>query len=163
VDYGWPWAELIADFKFNDQPGWSRHFAHLMRATPGMQECLDDADLVMGLPLARPRLAQRGYNQSDLLARALAPHKSTVRPLLRTGHTPPQKSLNRAQRLSNLQGAFVVEPLMTDSLRGCHVLLVDDVMTSGASLGAATVALRQAGVAKVSAAVLARTPAHMRD
>lgn len=162
VDYGWPWTDLIADFKFHDQPGWARHFAHLMRATHGMQECLDDADLVIGLPLARPRLAERGYNQSELLARALAPNKSRQRPLLRTAHTVPQKSLKREQRMSNLKGAFAVEPLMSQRLRGSHVLLVDDVMTSGASLQAATLALQQAGVAHVSTAVLARTPQPMR-
>jgi ComF family protein len=162
VDYGWPWTDLIADFKFHDQPGWARHFAHLMRATHGMQECLDDADLVIGLPLARPRLAERGYNQSELLARALAPYKSRQRPLLRTAHTVSQKSLKREQRMSNLKGAFAVEPLMSQRLRGSHVLLVDDVMTSGASLQAATLALQQAGVAHVSTAVLARTPQPMR-
>ena len=65
--------------------------------------------------------------------------------------------LPRAQRLRNLRGAFALEPGHAASLRGQRVVLVDDVMTTGATLEAATLALREAGVAHVTAAVLART------
>ena len=77
--------------------------------------------------------------------------------LLRTRDTPSQRSLPRAERLANLVDAFAVEPLRAKELRGQRVVLIDDVMTSGASLHMAARVLRQAGVANVSALVLART------
>jgi predicted amidophosphoribosyltransferase len=71
--------------------------------------------------------------------------------------TAPQRTLDREGRLRNVRGAFAVEPSRTARVQGRHMLLVDDVMTSGASLHAAALALRQAGAARVSALVLART------
>jgi len=102
-------------------------------------------------------LAERGYNQSWLLARQLSPSKADAHLLLRTRDTPSQRTLPRAERLGNLAGAFAVEPLRVTQLRGKNVLLIDDVMTSGASLHTAARVLRQAGAAKVGALVLART------
>jgi predicted amidophosphoribosyltransferase len=77
--------------------------------------------------------------------------------LLRTRDTPSQRLLPRNERLANLVGAFAVEPLRAAQLRGKRVVLVDDVMTSGASLHSAAQVLRQAGTAHISALVLART------
>jgi predicted amidophosphoribosyltransferase len=79
--------------------------------------------------------------------------------LLRTRDTPSQRTLPRAERLANLVGAFAVEPLRAPQLRGKKVVLIDDVMTSGASLHTAARVLREAGAAQVSAMVLARTEA----
>jgi predicted amidophosphoribosyltransferase len=79
--------------------------------------------------------------------------------LLRVRHTRPQSQLKRAARLANVKGAFQVDPLRVAELRGRRVLLVDDVMTSGASLFTAAQALRDAGAAHVMAVVLARTAA----
>ena len=79
--------------------------------------------------------------------------------LLRLHDTQAQSGLGRAQRLRNLQGALAVDPLRASSLQGRSVLLVDDVMTTGATLQAAATALRQAGASAVSALVFARTPA----
>ncbi len=103
------------------------------------------------------RLAERGYNQAYELARRLAPGRADARSLLRARETAPQTTLGREERLANVRGAFVVDPVRAAALRGAHVLLVDDVMTSGASLGAAAAALRRAGAARVTALVLART------
>ena len=163
VDYGWPWDGLIADFKFQGQSGLGRHLAGLMQAAHGMAELLAEAELVTAMPLSRERLAERGYNQSMLLARALCPQPRCLLLLLRLRDTPPQRSLPRAERLHNLQGAIVPDPDVAARLRGRHVLLVDDVMTSGASLQAATRALLEGGAARVSTAVLARTPLETSD
>ena len=78
--------------------------------------------------------------------------------MLRLHSGADQHTLNRAQRLRNLQGAFAVDPLLVEALRGRHVVLVDDVMTTGATLHAAAQVLRQAGVAHLTALVLARAP-----
>ena len=78
--------------------------------------------------------------------------------LLRLQTTDAQSGLPRAQRLRNLQGVFAIEPGRAASLRGQRVVLLDDVMTTGATLHAAALALREAGAAHITAVVLARTP-----
>ncbi len=157
VPYTWPWSHCVAQFKFGGQPGWARTLATVMRSTPWVEPALEQADCVLPMPLSRERLATRGFNQALLLAQYLAPGTTDATLLLRTRHTPPQSELQRADRLRNVQGAFAVEPLRASGLRGQRVVLVDDVMTSGASLHAAALTLRQAGVAHITAVLLART------
>lgn len=128
-----------------------------MMSTPWVEDILEKADLVLPIPLSAQRLALRGYNQSWELAKRLSPHKADVQMLLRTRDTPSQRQLPRHERLANLVGAFAVEPLRATQLRGKRVVLVDDVMTTGASLHSAAQVLRQAGAAHISALVLART------
>lgn len=163
VDYGYPWAGLLSEFKFHGDPGWAGALALLLRAAPGVDEALAAADSVLPIPLAPGRLAERGFNQSLLLARALAPRKVAPRWLLRLRDTAAQSGLPRAARLRNLRAAFALEPRAIPRLQGRRVLLVDDVMTTGATLQAAAAALRQAGVAQVQAVVMARTPASRHD
>ena len=163
VPYAWPWVDLIARFKFHEQVGWSGALATLMLSTPWAEDLLDKADWVLPIPLSAQRLAHRGYNQSWQLARQLSPTKADVHLLLRTRDTPSQRLLPRPERLANLLGAFAVEPLRIDALRDKRVVLVDDVMTSGASLYTAARVLRQAGAAHIGALVLARTDPHGPD
>jgi ComF family protein len=157
--YQWPWVDLIARYKFQAQPSWDRPLATLMLSAPGAEDALDAANWVLPIPLSAQRLAERGYNQSWLLARQLSPHKADAHLLLRTRDTASQRTLPRTERLANLVDAFAVEPLRAAQLRGKKVVLIDDVMTSGASLHTAARVLRQAGADKVSALVLARTEA----
>jgi len=130
--------------------------ALLMRSAPWVEPALDAADLVLPMPLSRQRLQERGFNQALLLARALAPTKTRAQLLLRVQDTPAQSSLSRAQRLRNVQHAFAVDPLRQTSIREKRVVLVDDVMTSGATLAAAARSLRRAGAAHIAAVVFAR-------
>ncbi len=157
LPYAYPWSGLIADFKFQQHPGWARQFGLLMRSGPWVEPALDEADLLVPLPLSALRLQERGYNQALLLARALEPAKVAADVLLRILHTPPQSSLARKERLQGLQHAFAVDPLRAAQVRGKRVVLVDDVMTTGATLHAAAGVLRQAGVHHITALVLART------
>lgn len=163
VPYAWPWRGLIAQFKFREQPGWAQALALLMRSSDGAEDLLHEAHALLPMPLARERLAERGYNQAWLLARALAPDKADADLLLRVRHTVAQHTLPRRERLDHLRGAFAAEPMRLQALRGQYVVLVDDVMTSGATLHSAAQVLLQAGAARVSAIVLARTEAHGRD
>jgi ComF family protein len=157
VSYSWPWPDCIARLKFHQASGWAGPLATLVRSAPWVEPALDKADLVLPMPLSRERLADRGFNQALLLARHLAPAKTDAGLLLRIRDTPPQRSLPRGERLRSVQGAFAAEPLRAAALQGRRVVLVDDVMTSGASLHAAASALRQAGVAHITALVVART------
>ena len=157
VDYAYPWADALAQFKFRGDPDWAKALSTLMRSTPWMEPALEAADRVLPVPLSTERLRERGFNQSALLARRLAGPKTDLHTLLRLHATEAQSSLPRAQRMRNLRGAFAVEPIRAAALRGQRVVLIDDVMTTGATLQAATLALREAGVAHVTAAVLTRT------
>jgi len=157
VSYGYPWSALVSDFKFHAQPGWAAALAGLMRGTEGVAREIGHAQRLLPMPLSRERLASRGYNQALELARQLAPGKADAGLLLRLRDTPVQTTLGRSAREANVRGAFGVEPLRQPEVRGARLLLVDDVMTSGASLYAAAAALRAAGAAEVSAVVLART------
>lgn len=159
VSYQYPWASLVARFKFHGEPGWADSLATLVQAVPGVPEELAAADVVLPMPLAATRLAERGFNQAVQLARRLAPHKTETRLLLRLRETAVQASLDREARERNVRGAFGVDPLRVGELKGKAALLVDDVMTSGASLHAAARAVHAAGAARVSAVVLARTDA----
>jgi ComF family protein len=127
-----------------------------MRSAPWVEPALEAADLLVPMPLSRQRLQTRGFNQALLLAQALEPAKTRVQWLLRLRDAPPQSSLRRSARLHNVLGAFAIDPLRQADLEGKNVLLIDDVMTSGASLAAAALPLRQAGVRSVGALVFAR-------
>lgn len=157
VSYDYPWSGLIQRFKFGERPAWAAAFALLLRSTPWVEPALEQADWVLPLPLSKERLKERGYNQSLELARALAPEKTRAQLLLRIRHTPAQSSLRRSERLQNVANAFALEPLEHSAIQGRSLVLVDDVMTSGASLYAAARVLRQAGAAHITALVLART------
>jgi ComF family protein len=159
VAYAYPWSGLVARFKFREEPGWARTLAGRMREIPGLAEELAATELLLPMPLAPRRLAERGFNQALLLARALDRDRTQASLLLRLRETGSQAALPLKDRRANMRHAFGVEPLRAAQLRGKAVLLVDDVMTSGASLHAAAGALRQAGARRVAAVVLARTDA----
>lgn len=157
VDYAYPWSNLIADFKFRSHTGLAHHLAKLLKASPWVEPTLDEADVLLPMPLSKERLAERGYNQALLMAKALCPTKTQPDVLLRLLHTPAQHTLGRSERLNALDHAFALEPLLSSSVRGAHVVLIDDVMTTGASLYAAARVLRSGGVKRITGMVFART------
>lgn len=159
VAYTWPWAACVARFKFASDPGLAAALASLLAAAPGVTRVLREADWVLPMPMAAQRLAERGYNPALLLARQLAPRQCRADLLLRTRHTPPQRGLPRGERLRNVRGAFAVNATLAHLLRERHVVLLDDVMTTGASMHEAARALRAAGVGRITGVVLARTEA----
>ena len=126
-------------------------------------DALWQADCLLPMPLSRQRLAERGFNQALLLCQCLAPAKTQAHSLLKMRHTPAQSQLKREERLLNLKGALVLDPLRAPALRGKRVILVDDVMTSGATLNTAALVLKQAGAAHVAGLVFARTEAGAHD
>ena len=165
VAYAYPWSTLVAGYKFGEQHGWAGFFAGLVLRSPGLARVfaeLGPDDWLLPIPLSAERLQARGFNQAWELCAALARQTQTsaradARLLLRVRHTRPQSQLKRPERLANVKGAFQVDPLRAAELRNRRVVLVDDVMTSGASLYTAAQALRDAGAAHITAVVLART------
>lgn len=162
VDYQYPWDELIGRWKFGGETGWSAFWASLMWQNVQARALWRTCDVVVPVPISPQGLALRGFNQSWELVKALQRLEpgpaSLAQALLRTREVPTQHSLPRRQRLENLAGVFAAHPDAGARLRQAHVLLIDDVRTTGATLEAAAAALLQSGAAKVSALVLARTP-----
>jgi ComF family protein len=160
ADYGFPWDHLIAQMKFRARPEIAQLLAPLLaRAVVREQGPLPA--LVLAVPLAPARLAERGHNQAWELARSCAPLlglPARADLLLRPIDTPHQAGSTRAQRQRNLRGAFMVDPRQREALRGVPVALVDDVMTTGSTAREAAAALLKAGAAAVQLWVLARTP-----
>lgn len=150
--YQLPIDGLVKGFKFGGRRDYGRLLAQLFAAA--VTEPAAQADYVVPVPLHPERERQRGFNQSLVLARALrggAPVRATL--LARVKPTAAQSGLTRPQRRGNVRNAFAV----TDGeLRGQSIMLVDDVLTSGSTVSAATQALKQAGAGVVTVAALAR-------
>lgn len=123
------------------------------------RELIDVCDAIVPVPLHRGRLFLRRYNQSAELARALA--RLTGRPLVsgalvRRRATRPQVGLGKGARLDNVAGAFTIDARRSDAIAGRHVLLIDDVLTTGATVNAAARVLRRGGATGVDVLTFAR-------
>ncbi len=156
VTYGHPWSECLTKFKFYGDVGLGFQLAKLMRYAPWVEPALEAADSVIAIPLSASRLRERGFNQSHTLARYLAPRKTDIRSLHRLEHATHQVGASRAARLEQTQNTFWIDPQQIPCLQGKRVVLVDDVMTTGATLFEAARILRKAGVLHITGLVLAR-------
>lgn len=154
--YAAPLDRLLPMFKFHQSLAAGRLLSGLMAdALSNAADHAADAVLVP-IPLHRRRLQQRGYNQALELARPLARRLGLAmdaRLLTRPKQTRAQSRLDKTKRHYNLRGAFLVD---AKRVVPAHVVLIDDVMTTGATLEAAASTLRAAGVARVDAWVCAR-------
>jgi ComF family protein len=148
--------DLVLAFKHGRRIGLAALLGRLVAARVA---ALDGAWLVVPVPLHRWRLWRRGFNQAALIARevARAPERSLlVDALVRTRATPSLGGLGRRERSRALSGSIATNPALGARLRGARVLLVDDVMTSGATSDACVRALRRAGAEQVRIACFAR-------
>lgn len=148
--------DLVHDLKFRD-----RHdLRHLLSRwlTEAGRDMLSGADLVVPVPLGRLRLVKRCYNQSAILAQDAA-RVAGVRydpmALVRARKTLPQVGLTRLERRKNVKGAFAVPEAKKAAVYGRRIVLVDDVITTGATVNACAAALKQAGAAHVDVLALA--------
>jgi ComF family protein len=167
VDYAFPWDRLIADLKFRGRVDLAAplaaRLAQAVRASAPAASAPaagDDVDLLVPVPLARARLAERGFNQAWEIARRVAgdlglPADPAL--LLRPLDTAHQAVLPRDEREGNLRGAFVVNPKRREDVVGRSVAVVDDVLTTGATAREAVRALHRAGAAAVQVWTVART------
>ncbi len=152
---------LLLDFKYKDRLSHQRLLRTLARRAlelrlPVMRPEQRQWDLIVPVPLHVRRLRTRGFNQSLVLARAVSRMLSCpLRPsaLQRLRDTRPQFNLPPGERVSNIKNAFAADAAQ---VRGAAVLLVDDIMTTGATVNEAARCLRRAGARRVDVFVLAR-------
>ena len=147
--------EAIHRFKYRDKINLDLPLAELIASR--LAE-LEQVDLILPGPLHHKRLRARTYNQSALLASQLAKRFNrpiNLRQLIRHRDTPPQQGQSATARKNNLKNAFA----LTQPLNGEHVLLIDDVLTTGATVRECCRVLKKNGVGKVTVAVLARARA----
>jgi ComF family protein len=149
--------KLVHRLKYSDRLDLARALGAMMARSGA--ELAAEADVVVPVPLHRLRLWWRRFNQSMELARVVAArHGRPCDPtlLFRVKRTAPQVGLSRNQRAENLQGAFRVPDNARPHLKGKRVLLVDDVLTTGATANAASRALLRGGAAAVDVLAFAR-------
>ncbi|WP_237068544.1 ComF family protein [Microbulbifer guangxiensis] len=153
--YGFPVSPLIQRFKYEGDLGAGHALASLAaESLAGMAESLD---LLVPMPLHWRRFWQRGFNQAQLLAETFSRAwqlPTLPRTLRKCRASDRQQSLQRRQRLRNLSGSFLVR----GDVAGQRIGLVDDVITTGATMETAANALLAAGASRVVALALARTP-----
>jgi ComF family protein len=145
--------------------GWHRvagEMAARMARVAWPKDVLDERAALVPVPLSTKRKQERGYNQSERLAAALAGHWSLPvldDVLVRARHTQTQTRLTPGERLRNVSGAFRPAASGRSALRGAHVVVVDDVVTTAATLNACAAALCEGGARIVSFVTFGRAPA----
>lgn len=160
--YGFPVDQWIGALKYQERPGMADWLAQLLGGEIE-RRWHTVPTLITGVPMHPQRQRQRGYNQSLLLARALArrlqlPYVPDV--LEKSRATRHQRTLNAASRRLNLQDAFRVTRKLSGKIAGQQIALVDDVITTGATSAEIAKVLLNAGATNVCLWALAKTPMH---
>jgi ComF family protein len=150
--YTTPITRWLSLFKFHNTLALSPVFSHCMLKK--IPESID-ADWIIPMPLHRSRLRQRGYNQALLLAQHIQKHRTiNINHTLASRHkkTKAQMSLNKTKRRQNLHNAFSIHQDVSQK----HIIIIDDVMTTGSSINELSRKLKQHGATRVEAWVIAR-------
>lgn len=152
--YAFPADRLLHAFKYGGRLALAEPLAQALAAAVRARHAAMP-DRLIAMPLSAARQRARGFNQAHEIARHLSTqvHVAVKGELRRVRDTSPQAGLTLRERMRNVRGAFAAG----DALAGQHVAIIDDVMTTGATLHAAAVAMRNAGATRVDAWVVART------
>lgn len=156
-DYVAPFDQWIALLKYGENHGMARFLGHWL-GTKALEMGLDLPDVLLPVPVSPDKLRRRGYNQAALIARHLG--RRIQRPvrthwLIKTQELDAQATLSREDRLLNLQGAFRATLCIPANIR---IGLVDDVITTGATIQSCKVALYKAGAESIVTMAVCRTP-----
>ncbi len=149
--------KLVLAFKHGHRIALAPLLARMISAKLSAE--VDASWILVPVPLHRWRLWNRGFNQSALLAREIAKIRGSsvvVDGLLRTRRTPPLGGLGRKARARAVAGAIAVNPARANEIKEANVLLIDDVMTTGATTDACVRSLKRAGAATVTIGCFAR-------
>jgi len=150
--------DMILDFKFRRHLWLAADFSDWLEAAVRTRFDIVEIDLVVPMPTTLYHYWDRGYNQSEMLSRTVAQRidrRHDAHILVRKGSPRRQSSLNESERLENARGTFAVRH--DEMIRGRTVLVVDDIITTGATMSAAADALKEHGASRIFAAALARS------
>ncbi len=157
--YSFPIDAMMQRYKYGNMLNISQTFGLLLSEKTN----LETIDLIVPMPMHPTRLKERGFNQALEIAKVLAknqPEKLDYKSVIRQKLTPPQASLPLKQRVKNIKGVFSVNGDKFNQIRGKRIAIVDDVMTTGASLNELAKTLKKAGASHVECWVIARTLPH---
>lgn len=163
ADYSAPLDQLVLQLKFGGALALAPWFGQVLGEAALARDGLALPHILCPVPLGPQRLAERGFNQALEIARPLSTSLGiAVRPALamRARETAAQSGVAPAERKKNIRNAFILAPDAVGLVQGRHIGVVDDVMTSGATLHELAAMLKRFGAARVSNFVFARTPPH---
>jgi ComF family protein len=152
--YAFPADRLLQSFKYAGMLALAEPFAAAVAEAVRAHDA-PMPDRLVAMPLSSRRQRERGFNHAHEIARRLSACVDVplARGLTRMRDAPPQAGLTLRERVRNVRDAFAA----SEAIAGCSIAIVDDVMTTGATIGAAARALRRAGAIRVDAWVVART------
>lgn len=163
-DYEAPQDRLVLSLKFGHHLALAPVFATMLRDAILHQKQQDLPDFLCVVPLSQKRLTERGFNQALEIARPLAQQLGIpLQPqaLHKTRETAKQSSLAPEARMRNVKNAFIPDEQLLQTIKGRHIGIVDDVITTGMTLHEIATMLKRFGARKVSNYVFARTPHHI--
>lgn len=155
---GEPVSRVVYDFKYHHRPQTARYMGRMLAYELMPAGFFEGTDVLVPMPITRSRRRERGYNQTEELARGISSVtgiKTDARSVRRAAFKRSQTKLTAEERLENLRGAFKIES--AERLEGRHVLLLDDVITTGSTMLSCAAAIKEAAPgAKISLLSLAR-------
>ena len=163
TDYAAPLDQLVLQLKFGARLALAPWFAQMIADTVRTERRFLLPNVLCPVPLGRQRLVERGFNQALEIARPLSKLLGIplrARLAIRALETQAQSGVSPDQRRRNMRNAFIVSPDALAMVRGQHIGIVDDVMTSGHTLNELALTFKRFGAARVSNLVFARTPPH---
>ena len=154
--YSEPWLPLIHALKYQGKKSLAKIFGHSMTGLLNSDPILKQADAIIPIPLHPARKRERGFNQAELLSLAISDQTGIPihNALKRKKNTKSQVTLAPKERIENMQGAFIIRD--KEMIVNKRVILIDDVITSGATISSAAQVLQNAGVKEVYGLVVAR-------
>ena len=157
--YDYPIDAMMQRYKYGNMLNLGHTFGQLLSE----KLSLENIDLIIPMPMHPTRLKERGFNQALEIAKVLTKNckdKLDYKNVERQTLTPPQASLPLKERVKNIKGAFKVNAEVKDKIAGKRIAIVDDVMTTGASLNELAKTLKKAGASHVECWIIARTLPH---
>lgn len=161
--YAYPVDVMMQRYKYGNMLNLGNTFGDFLTEKVNVEDCLKNIDLIIPMPMHPQRLKERGFNQALEIAKVLTKdckEKLDYNSVERQTLTPPQASLPLKERIKNIKGAFKVKADKLDKLQGKRIAIIDDVMTTGASLNELAKTLKKAGASHVECLVVVRTLPH---
>lgn len=155
--YEEPIREKIIEYKFKNKPYYYKTFAKILINNKKIYDILKSYDIITSVPLSKTRKKERGYNQTELIAKELSKNIKTLKYislLEKVKNTVPQRTLNKEQRLKNLENAYKLK--QKTSIENKKIIIFDDVFTTGTTANECAKTIKTIGKNKISILTIAK-------